>query len=428
MPCFSLFSKEESPLFLITNARIITEEGVLSGYDLLIQGDRIGRIAPQGVIAVDTQTEVLDAAGGYLSPGFIDIHSDYIEHMAAPRPTSLMDFRLSLRETEKELITHGITTMFHSLSIFRGSEYKYRPIREPDNVRKLLELIEESHTSQHLVRHRFHARFEIDNLLEVDNLRNYIAEKKVHLVSFMDHTPGQGQYRDLEIYKATVKGYDDMTDEGIDELIRRHQSKEKMTIEGIREIAGLAREAGIAVASHDDDSLDKLELVQGFGATISEFPITLEIARRAKQQGMYTVAGAPNVILGGSHSGNLSAAEAIQEKSIDILCSDYYPAALLHAVFFLVDRCGQDLADMFRLVTLHPARAVNLDHEIGSVREGKKADLILIEKIDGDFPVITAVFVDGKLIQRTHYRDHEGGKGIEQSAHDRTLVQNVHSV
>lgn len=413
-------------MYLITNGLIVTEETILDGYDILIQGDKIARISPRGEIKADGRTEVIDAGGGYLAPGFIDIHSDYIEHMAAPRPTSLMDFRLSLRETEKELITHGITTMFHSLSIYKSTEYKYRPIREPENVRRLLELIESSHTSKHLVRHRFHARFEIDNVVEVDNLKSYIAANKVHLVSFMDHTPGQGQYRDLEVYRATLRGYDDVTDEGIDELIRKHMSKEKLTAQGIREIAGMALETGIAVASHDDDSLEKLDLVKGFGATISEFPITLEIARRAKEQGMYTVAGAPNVILGGSHSGNLSAAEAIREKCIDILCSDYYPASLLHAVFYLAERCGQDLADMFRLVTLHPARAVKMDHEIGSIRVGKKADLILIAMIEEDFPVITAVFVDGKLIQRTNYRDHERGNDVEEPADDRTFVEDVH--
>ncbi|NRF94602.1 phosphonate metabolism protein PhnM [Paenibacillus frigoriresistens] len=391
-------------MYLITNGLIITEEAILEGFDLLIKQDRIERIALRGEIEWNEHTEVIDAAGGYISPGFIDIHSDYIEHMTAPRPTSLMDFNLSLRETEKELISHGITTMYHSLSIFKSVDYKYRPIRESHNVRKLIDLIDQAHTSKHLVRHRFHARFEIDNLAEIDNLKSYITEKKVHLISFMDHTPGQGQYRDLEVYKKTVKGYQDLTEEGIDELIANHQTKQKLTVEGIREIAQLAKDNQIAIASHDDDSPQKLELVQSFGAVISEFPITLAIAKKAKELGMYTVAGAPNVILGGSHSRNLSAAEAVCEESIDILCSDYYPAAMLHAVFYLAHHCKKNLVDMFKMVSLHPAKAVNIDEEVGSIREGKKADLLIIEKIEPDFPVITTVFVDGKLIQKTNYR------------------------
>ncbi|MGG0718039.1 phosphonate metabolism protein PhnM [Robertmurraya massiliosenegalensis] len=391
-------------MYVITNGRLITEDTVLYGYDLLIEEDRIAKIAPRGEIKFQEGIEVVDAGGGYVSPGFIDIHSDYIEHMAAPRPTSLMNFDLSLRESEKELITHGITTMFHSLSLFKGSEYDYKPIREPENVRKFIDLIEKSHHTKHLVRHRFHARFEIDNVEEIENLKRYITEKKVHLLSFMDHTPGQGQYRHLEVYRKTVRGYNNLNDSSIEVLIRNHQTKEKLSVEDIKEIAELAHQHQIAVASHDDDTIEKIDLVHSFGTTISEFPITLDVAKRAQQLGMYTIAGAPNVLLGGSHSGNLGAAEAIQEEAIDILCSDYYPAAMLHSIFTLVDKYGMDLADMIRLVTINPAKAVKMDHDIGSVREGKKADLLIIEKISGDFPVITSVFVDGKLIQKTNYR------------------------
>ncbi len=391
-------------MFVITNGRLITEEAVLYGYDLLIEEDRITRIAPKGEIQFEEDIEVIDVAGGYVSPGFIDIHSDYIEHMAAPRPTSLMNFDLSLRETEKQLISHGITTMFHSLSLFKGSDYEYKPIREPENVRKFIDLIDKTHRMKHLVRHRFHARFEIDNVDEIDNLKTYIAENKVHLVSFMDHTPGQGQYRHLEVYRNTVKSYNNYSDASIDVLIEKHQTKEKLSFQDMKEIAQLAHDHDIAVASHDDDSLEKLDLVHSFGTTISEFPITLEVAKRAQELGMYTIAGAPNVLLGGSHSGNLGAAEAIQHQSIDILCSDYYPAAMLHSIFELVDKYGMDLVDMMKLVTLNPAKAVKMDDEIGSIREGKKADLLIIEKITDDFPVITGVFVDGKLIQKTNYR------------------------
>lgn len=391
-------------MYLITNGRIVTEAAILDGFDLLIKEDRIEQIAFTGEIPIEENIEVIDANGGYISPGFIDLHSDYIEHMAAPRPTSLMNFHLSLREVEKELIGHGITTMYHSLSLYKFTEYAYKPIREPENVRKFIDLIEQSHTSSHLVRHRFHARFEIDNVDEVENLKSYIAEKKVHLISFMDHTPGQGQYRDLEVYRHTVKGYNDLSDAEIDRIITKHRTKEKIAIEAMRDIAQAAKENKIAIASHDDDSIEKLELVSSFGAEISEFPITMEIAKKAKEQGMYTVAGAPNVLLGGSHSGNLSAAEAIKEKAIDILCSDYYPAAMLHSIFEMNKKYGLDLAEMFKLVTINPARAVKLEHEIGSIKEGKKADLLIIEKIQLDFPVITTVIVDGKLIQKTNYR------------------------
>jgi alpha-D-ribose 1-methylphosphonate 5-triphosphate diphosphatase len=317
---------------------------------------------------------------------------------------ALMDFSLALREAERELIAHGITTMFHSLSLYRTSEFGVNKIREAENVDRLVEIIHRSHHDPHLVRHRFHARFEIDNLDQLDMLEGYIRDRKVHLLSFMDHSPGQGQFRDLEMYRKTLKGYRALNDREFDSIVEHHRTKEKMTLDKVEELTSLAREYGIATASHDDDSAEKIALVSGWGTTISEFPITLEVAKAARAAGMHTVAGAPNILLGGSHSGNLSAAEAILADAVDILCSDYYPAALLHAVFAMHRQHGLDLARMFRLVTLNPAIAVGMDKEFGSIEEGKRADLLMIEQLDGDFPVITGVWVDGALVSRTSYR------------------------
>jgi phosphonate metabolism protein PhnM len=392
-------------LYIITNGKLVLEDEVLSGYDILIEDNIIAGIKPSGSYVIPVATEVVDARLGYVSPGFIDIHADYIEHMAAPRPSSIMDFRLSLKEAEKELITHGITTMFHSLSIYKYSEFLPNPIRMPENTRKFIDLIDSTHRSKHLIRHRFHARFEIDNVDRIDELVDYITEKKVHLVSFMDHTPGQGQYRNLETYRKILKGYRNLSDASIDEIIAKSQSREKMTMDGLRRVADIAIANNIAVASHDDDSIAKVHLVRGFGTTITEFPVTMEVAAEASRLGMHTVAGAPNVILGGSHSGNISAAEAIREKTVDILASDYYPAALLHAVFFLVNNLGLGLCEMMRLVTINPARAVRMDDTIGSIKEGKRADIIVINRDGSDFPVITNAFVDGKPIMQLNYRE-----------------------
>ncbi|MGG7178190.1 phosphonate metabolism protein PhnM [Clostridium paraputrificum] len=390
-------------MYLLINGKIVTEERILEGYELLIEGDSIKRIEKSGELERDG-IEVVDVDGAYISPGFIDIHADYIENMSAPRPTSMMDFDLSIREAEKVLINTGITTMFHSLSLYGKDLFETKPIRRSENVDKLIAVISRSHNEKHLIRHRFHARFEIDNLNGVDQLRKYIKEGKVHLLSFMDHTPGQGQYRDIEMYRKTLKGYRYVTDNEIDNIVRNSQEKEKLTVEMIESIAELARENNIAIASHDDDSEEKINFIKTLGASISEFPITMEVAKKARKEGLLTVAGAPNVLLGGSHSGNLSAAEAVLEDEVDILCSDYYPAAMLHSIFILNEKYNRDLCEMFKLVTINPAKAVNIDNYLGSIKEGKKADLLVIEKLDNNIPVITSVFVDGKLISKTNYR------------------------
>ncbi len=396
-------------MLFIKNCTIVTENGEIAGHSLAIDGDRIAAIVPDGsgpgaVFAASPADETIDAEGGYVTPGFIDIHSDYIEHMTAPRPTSVMDFSLGLHETERELVSHGITTMFHSLSIYKRALFSEKPIRNAENVRKFADVIARSHGSLHLIRHRFHARFEIDNIDRTEELLDYILEGKVHLVSFMDHTPGQGQYRDIEMYRSTLRGYQDLTDAELDRIVSETQGSQKLTLERISEIARTARERGIAVASHDDDSVEKLAFVQSFGTTISEFPITLEVARAAKARGLHTIAGAPNVLLGGSHSGNLSAEEAIADGCVDILCSDYYPAAMIHAIFSLHERRGIPLHELVNLVTINPARAVLMDGEIGSIDIGKKADVLVIKRLESGFPVVANAIVDGKEVFSSRYR------------------------
>jgi len=120
--------------------------------------------------------------------------------------------------------------------------------------------------------------------------------------------------------------------------------------------------------------------------------------------GMHTIAGAPNVLLGKSHSGNLAAHEAIKENAVDVLCSDYYPAAILHSIFKLHKEHGHDLSRIFNMATINPAKAVKIDNILGSITPGKKADIIIIEMIDEDFPVITSCIVDGKHVFQTNYR------------------------
>lgn len=389
---------------VITNGLIVQSDRILEGHDVVIENNLIVAIVPAGERIQDSSDTIIDAGGSHILPGFIDIHSDYIEHMAAPRPSSIMDFSLSLHETERELIAHGITTMFHSLSIYKQSLFTEKPIRNPENIRKFINLISSTHGDRHLIRHRFHARYEIDNLDRVEELIGYIREGKVHLVSFMDHTPGQGQYRDLELFKQTLKGYQSWNEEELDKVIAESTVSPKLTLETIAAIARIAQENGVAIASHDDDSKDKVALVRSFGTTISEFPVTMDVARFAHESGLLTIAGAPNVLLGGSHSGNLGAADAIKEGVIDILCSDYYPAAMLHAVYQLHEKYGLDLCDMVRLVSLNPARAVNMDSITGSLDVGKRADVLVVEKLPDGMPVVTLAMVDGTPVLRTEYR------------------------
>ena len=190
-----------------------------------------------------------------------------------------------------------------------------------------------------------------------------------------------------------------------EEVLEHHRNKKILSMEQLQELADLAHQNHITVASHDDDTVEKLQLNRQLGVDISEFPITEEVAKAAHEMGFYTIAGAPNILLGGSHSGNMSAAQAIQNQSVDILCSDYFPQALLHSLFVMCDKHGQTLPDMVNKVSLNPAKAMGIDKDYGSIEVGKKADLVIADILDG-YPVVTHVLVDGQTTSRVEYRGH----------------------
>jgi alpha-D-ribose 1-methylphosphonate 5-triphosphate diphosphatase len=393
---------------VIENGRIVTENEVLENCTVVIEKDRIAELLPSGRrLGIRSEDRRLDAAGGYVMPGFVDIHSDYIETVASPRPTALMDFETSVHEAQRMLMVHGITTIYHSLSLIGADAFSAKSIRHGDNIGRMIANIAAARASDHLIRNKLHLRFEIDNAGKVEELRNYLESGVVDLLSFMDHTPGQGQYRSLETYCKTVRAYNNMSEAQLQHLIEGHMNKEVLTLEAIRELAKLAQDKGIVIASHDDDSVEKVDLIHDLGFAISEFPITPEAAKEAKRMGMFTVGGSPNVLLGASHSGNLNIAEAILENAIDILCSDYYPAALLQSVFKMVRRHRVPLAEMVAMVSLNPAKAVKLDHTIGSIEPGKKADVLIVREIDS-LPYVATCMVDGNVVFRSMYRRKEG--------------------
>ena len=426
---------------IIRGGTVVCADRVLPDCDVVVIDGRIAAIEPVGASDFDAQPDatmgvlpVVDARGAYVVPGLIDIHSDYVENVASPRPSVVMDLSTSLYKADRELVSHGVTTIFHSLSVYGAHVFDHKPIRDFGNVSALIDRVAALRAGEerdHLIRHRLHMRVELDSVDLYDDIESFLRSGKVDLVSFMDHTPGQGQYRDLLVFGDTLKGYRDVSDEDVRDIVRQQQESQKLTYAQITALAAVARERGVSIASHDADSEDKLAFMDGLEATISEFPISLDIARAARARGMHTIAGAPNVMLGHSHSGNLSAREAVQAGAIDVLCSDYYPAALLDAVFTLRDQCGLDIAKAFALVTINPAKAAGIADEVGSIAVGKRADVLLVREIscgegegsgehpgarpDGrtarTMPVVTRAFVGGRSVFRSHYPDQPLGYG-----------------
>jgi alpha-D-ribose 1-methylphosphonate 5-triphosphate diphosphatase len=289
------------------------------------------------------------------------------------------------------ITTHYAAVAFHWLTATL--------LRSEERAREIINTVHELRPRL-LTDIRVHARFEITNVAAGPVLTDLMHTNQVHLVSLMDHTPGQGQYRDIEHYIQTMivwrqtRGGQVVEEDDMREHVRNLQARPKGW-DIVADVARIASAYGLPLASHDDDTPDKVEFMEGCGTSISEFPVTLEAAQAAKERGMHVAMGAPNALRGQSTSNNLSAQDGIAAGVVDILATDYHPASLLHAAHELTARGVLPLHAAVNLVSLNPAAALGL-HDRGSLEIGKRADLSLVDMRDR--PRVRATLRAGRQI------------------------------
>ena len=381
--------RREQP-WAIVNGSVVTPSGILEDASVVVEEGRIAGIFRRPPAAVPR----IDASGLLVLPGFIDLHSDAVESEIQPRPGGRFPVHMALVELDKRLAACGITTMFHSLSF---SATDKNELRRADVARSLV--LDIHRLGPHLhVRNRIHARFEMIDTECAPLMEGLIREGLIHLFSIMDHTPGQGQFVSMAHFKTYYGTVDSMTDEELDRLAeRRLKARKTLDLGVIERLTGLCRGRAVPMASHDDDSEDKVRWVRGLGVALSEFPVNAEAAKCASELGLYVLMGAPNILRGASLTDNLSGRQAVEQGWCDIIGSDYSPSSILHAIFAL-HRLG--VAPLHRLVnmaTLNPARAVGMDRDVGAVEEGRLADLILVAP-GKEVPRIVSTFVGGEPV------------------------------
>ncbi|WP_293910703.1 alpha-D-ribose 1-methylphosphonate 5-triphosphate diphosphatase [Deinococcus sp.] len=396
----------------IINARLVLAERVIERGALRTEGGLIAEIREGDE---PTGASVLDARGLTLIPGLIDVHGDMIERELEPRPGTRFGTDLAVLELDKRLSGCGVTTAYASLSFADGLGLR--------SESRALEIIAELTAMRPalMVDHRIHARYEVSNTDSQPPLRELLVQGAVSMLSLMDHTPGQGQYRDMETYVAYLAKWLGRDEQSVRELTlaRMAQGRTSLGPEGISgaqvwrigaELGQLARDLGVAVASHDDDTPQKVRLVQDMGATISEFPVTLEAAQAAREQGLWVVMGAPNALRGQSHSGNLSAMSALEAGVLDALASDYSPMSMLQAAWQIARQGRLDLSGAIRLITAGPAACANL-LDRGRLEVGLRADLVLVEDLHR--PRVRMTLRGGQMIYHDGRLTHPSSQQAE---------------
>jgi alpha-D-ribose 1-methylphosphonate 5-triphosphate diphosphatase len=378
--------------FVFTNARVITLEAEFDG-TVVVKG---GAIA-----AVDTGRShvpgAIDLDGDYLLPGLVELHTDNVEKHFAPRPGVQWPGIPAVMAHDTQVAAAGITTVFDSLAL--GDVHG----RATDRVLNRDRMVEAIRTvaERRMVRadHHLHLRCEIVADDAVEAVDRWIDLPMVGLLSINDHTPGQRQFLDPDKLKLYYTKKHSMTDAQFEAfrldslaLHRKNAARHRS------EIVSRAQARALPIASHDDATVEHVREAVQNGMTIAEFPTTREAAEASRDAGLAVLVGAPNLVLGGSHSGNIAAIDLVRTGHADILSSDYVPSSLMEGVFKLLppDGAGISLPQAVRLASYNPARAVSLDDR-GEIAPGRRADLVRVRVID-DAPLVRAVWREGERV------------------------------
>ena len=375
---------------ILANARLILAGEVIRGAltikDGLIADIAQGAAVPNGAV---------DLGGDYLAPGLVELHTDNLERHLSPRPKVDWPYRAAIMAHDRELAGCGITTVYDAIrvgSILSGGGKRYGKY-----ARLMADEILAMRAAGHLrISHHLHLRAEICSETLAAELAEFSQDDRIGIVSMMDHTPGQRQFSDIAKFETYVRGKHNFSAEdfrGYVDFLFALQAEYGAAHEAATVAA--ASRLGAVLASHDDTTADQVATSHAHGVSLAEFPTSVAAADACNSRGIATIMGAPNLIRGGSHSGNVAAADLAARDRLDILSSDYVPASLLLAAVRL-GLIWDDLARGIGTVTKTPARAVGLTDR-GTIHSGQRADLVVFSLL-GDTAMVQQTYSAGRRV------------------------------
>ena len=374
---------------IIRNARVLLAEGSIIDTDLVVED---GVIAAVGIQGGNTG---IDAGGLLLLPGIVDLHGDAFERQLMPRPGVHFPLDLALLETDRQMSSNGITTAFHGLTCSWEPGLRSRQAAA-DFLVALERIASDLACDTHV-----HLRHEVYNVDAIDDILAWIVDGRIRLLAFNDHlpflqrkakTPGKlGAY--AERAQVSVAAFE--------QLMADVAGRGDAVAANNHRLALAARNRGIALASHDDDTPSTRQGYHELGATLCEFPTNRETAAAARALDSAIILGAPNVVRGGSHTGGLRAADLVRDGLADVLTSDYYYPSLLHAAFHLAETGTCSLPAAWRLVAHNPARRAGFADR-GEIAAGQRADLLLVDDRRAGLTRVVTTVVAGRIVYSGH--------------------------
>ncbi|MEZ0168206.1 alpha-D-ribose 1-methylphosphonate 5-triphosphate diphosphatase [Microvirga sp. TS319] len=370
---------------IFTNARIVLADEIVEG-TLKIRDGHITDISRGNSRAGE------DFAGDVLIPGCVELHTDHLETHLQPRPKVRWNMDAALQAHDAQIATSGITTVFDALRVGLEGDTEFGA----QEMSAMAGAIASASTDGRLrSEHFIHLRCEVSVADVVEHFDELRGNERVRLASLMDHAPGQRQFVSLEAYRVYYQGKKKLTDSEFAAYSERRIAESAANSERNRRLlADRCRTSGISIASHDDATRAHVEESVSLGVALAEFPTTIEAATLSRDAGLHVLMGAPNVVRGGSHSGNVSAIDLLRAGALDILSSDYVPFSLVQAAFLLAERADITLPDAIRLISANPADAAGLSDR-GRIEIGRRADLVRVQAVNGRPPRVCSVWREG---------------------------------
>lgn len=391
----SVKTEKDNHKLAFLGLNVLTPKGWINDANVLIEDGKFVSILDINCLNSLNDYKLINCQGLQMLPGIIDLHGDAFERMICPRPGISIPLPLAIIENDRNLLAAGITTFYCSITD------SYEPgLRSRDTARNLINFIHNEGRKLLSCNHQIHIRHEQANIQGHEELCDWLKSGRIQLLSLNNHLPSRQDKKQFQRYLNGLQRRVSLSETEIDQFLSTIEEQQEIGLHQVEELVELAHAYEIPLASHDDDSAEKVETSKHRQVAIAEFPASITLATKCRAYGAAVLMGAPNLIRGSSHVGYMSVAEAVEYGVLDCLCSDYHYPSLFYAPFKLHELGLMPFEQAWELVSSHPAAAVGIGNRKGKIAPGMDADFLLVTPNHSLPSAISSVYIAGCEVAR----------------------------